>query len=309
MRYLDDENAISETVCAVVVTHNRKDLLRECLLAIQAQSRPTDEILVVNNACTDGTSSFLAEQFPGIRVLEMKRNEGGAGGFYAGVKWAYELGFDWIWLMDDDTVVAQNALHQLLSTFENLRRELKPSILASKVVWVDGSLHPRNIPRFKVFNSNSVLWAVEHGVLPIRSTSFVSIIVHREAIERKGFPLKEYFIWNDDVEYTARVLRDGFGVIVPSSIAYHKTARKNMTSVDAGPRFYYSVRNRIWMITRSAAWSGMERTRIGIFVFLSVWYYLWRSRFSWVSVKTVLRGIMHGLFCPRGIMSRDKPTK
>jgi GT2 family glycosyltransferase len=93
---------MSGRVCAVVVTYNRRDLLRECLVSLQAQTHVPDTILVVNNASTDGTAQMLSAEFAQLEVLTLAENVGGAGGFHAGMKWAYEQGYDWLWLMDDD---------------------------------------------------------------------------------------------------------------------------------------------------------------------------------------------------------------
>src|SRR5262245_34479345 len=93
---------MSDRICAVVVTFNRKPLLAKCLLSLERQSRRPDAILVVDNRSTDGTAAMLAEQFGHLSYLRLEANTGGAGGFHEGMKWAYERGFDWLWVMDDD---------------------------------------------------------------------------------------------------------------------------------------------------------------------------------------------------------------
>ena len=105
----------NETVCAVVVTFNRKSLLRGCLKSLQNQSRALDSILVVDNASTDGTLSMLSSEFPDVETLVLTQNEGGAGGFHEGMKRAFEMGFSWIWIMDDDGTPAPNCLELLLN--------------------------------------------------------------------------------------------------------------------------------------------------------------------------------------------------
>jgi len=72
---------MSENICAVIVTYNRKELLRECLKAVLAQTRPPEHVLVVDNASTDGTPEMLQEEFPQVEVLCLPENQGSAGGF------------------------------------------------------------------------------------------------------------------------------------------------------------------------------------------------------------------------------------
>jgi GT2 family glycosyltransferase len=105
---------MAATNAAVVVAFNRKKLLTECLDGLLRQSLPLDAIYVVDNASTDGTDAYLQKNGyldePQIRYIRLPVNSGGAGGFYHGVRVAFEAGYDWIWLMDDDTEPEANAL-------------------------------------------------------------------------------------------------------------------------------------------------------------------------------------------------------
>ncbi len=77
---------VAGTIGAVVITHNRRRLLHECLEALLAQTRPPDAAVVVDNASTDGTPAMVAQEFPGVHVLALEVNEGGAGGFQEGMR-------------------------------------------------------------------------------------------------------------------------------------------------------------------------------------------------------------------------------
>ena len=115
-----------ETVCAVVVTYNRKELLLECMRGLLAQTRPLDAIYIIDNASTDGTPELLKEKGyinsafkePNISYVRMPENTGGAGGFHEGIKRAYEDGCDWIWVMDDDVKAENDCLSQLMAAVQ-----------------------------------------------------------------------------------------------------------------------------------------------------------------------------------------------
>jgi rhamnopyranosyl-N-acetylglucosaminyl-diphospho-decaprenol beta-1,3/1,4-galactofuranosyltransferase len=309
MHSFQTESERPERVCAVVVTFNRKELLRECLYALFAQARKVDEILVVNNASTDDTRAVLETEFAGrVRVLHLPKNIGGAGGFHEGMKWAYEQGFDWVWVMDDDTMARPESLSELFAARARFGdTERQPCLFASKVVWIDGTLHPMNVPTIKRWDERdpeSLFTAAERATMSIRFATFVSLLMHRRIIEEHGLPVADYFIWNDDAEYTARVLRHDFGVMVPSSLVVHKTAIKH-TALDAAPqRFYFQVRNVVWMLTRSKAWSAKERIGIVVMNLQWTWKYLRRMHFSWASLRAVTTGVLHGLFkSPRAVVT------
>ncbi|NEA24671.1 glycosyltransferase, partial [Actinomadura bangladeshensis] len=76
--------AAAVSVTAVVVTFDRRELLAEALAALAAQQRAPDRIIVVDNASGDGTAAMVRDRFPGVDLLELPRNIGGAGGFSAG---------------------------------------------------------------------------------------------------------------------------------------------------------------------------------------------------------------------------------
>jgi GT2 family glycosyltransferase len=246
-------------VVAVVVSYNRRDLLRECLQALQSQSRVPDAVVIVDNASTDGSAQAARETFPTADVVRLDVNTGGAGGFAIGISRAIEHhAADAVWIMDDDTVPQPTALETLLHA-----RSLSPkgtSVFASRVVWNDGLDHPMNTPRPKPVASRvERRVAAAAGAIPVRSASFVSLLVDAGSVRRVGLPVAEYFIWNDDFEFTARVLRRERGLFVPASVAVHKTKARADTDVDPGDRFYFEVRNKVWLLTRSPALKMWER--------------------------------------------------
>ncbi len=282
------------SVWAVVVTHNRLSLLRECLGALAGQVRRPDEILVVDNASTDGTSLAVAEEFPWVRLRSLEHNGGGAGGFHEGLRTAHEAGADWIWIMDDDTIARPAALAQLLQARERLPAGDPPALLASRAVWDDGHLHPMNAPGFERDDVAAVIRGCERGLMPLRTATFVSLMVHRSAITRHGLPFKHYFIWSDDIEYTARILRHEPGYLVPTSVVHHKTRAPYTATSTSGGRFYYHVRNTLFMI-RGSAWNRREKLTLVWVILSTSRAYLRHNRWSSGSVRVVGRGLRDGL--------------
>jgi rhamnopyranosyl-N-acetylglucosaminyl-diphospho-decaprenol beta-1,3/1,4-galactofuranosyltransferase len=233
-------------VTAVVVTHDRRDLLLESLTAVHSQSRAPTEVIVVDNACTDGTAATVRKCFPAVRLARLERNYGGAGGFAYGMGLALARAADLIWLLDDDTVPEPGALQALLDARGRYPGRA-PALVASRVLWTNGRAHPMNMPRARPFATRAQRdAAAAAGCVPIRSASFVSVLVDAARCRQVGLPRADFFLWNDDFEFTARLLRGDVGVLCPASVVLHKTTTFGATDVDPGDRFFYEVRNKIW---------------------------------------------------------------
>ena len=285
---------MTHCVVAVVVTWNRRDLLLESLAALAAQTRPPDRVVVVDNSSTDGTSAAVAEAFPAVELTTTAANLGGAGGFALGLTRALDGPADAVWLMDDDTVPTPTALAELLAARDGYPGE-RPALVASRVVWTDGRDHPMNTPRPRPLASRAArAAAAQVGAMPVRSASFVSVLLDAAACRATALPVADYFLWNDDFEYTTRLLRHGVGLYVPASVVVHKTRTFGSTDADPGPRFFYEVRNKIWLITRSPALAPWERV-LYIGASLRRWIRTFaRSRSRGVLAAAFGRGVLAG---------------
>jgi rhamnopyranosyl-N-acetylglucosaminyl-diphospho-decaprenol beta-1,3/1,4-galactofuranosyltransferase len=140
----------------------------------------------------------------------------------------------------------------------------RPVLLASRVLWTDGRAHPMNTPRAKPFATGAEQRAAAAaGCVPIRSASFVSILVDAALTRQRGLPQADYFLWNDDFEFTTRLLRGQAGWLCPASVVVHKTRTFGSTDADPGARFFYEVRNKIWTLRARGALSPAERVLYG----------------------------------------------
>jgi rhamnopyranosyl-N-acetylglucosaminyl-diphospho-decaprenol beta-1,3/1,4-galactofuranosyltransferase len=283
------------STCAIVVTYNRKELLEECLEAVFAQTVPPDEVLVIDNASTDGTPELVRERFPQAHLERLPENIGGAGGFHRGLELGHANGHDWLWLMDDDTIANPDALAELHAGAE--RAPARPALVASQVQWTDGSLHPMNRPHPRWQRMADLAEGARHGLVLLRTATFVSVMISRETVDRHGLPLARYFIWSDDTEYTARALRSQAGYLVPESVAVHKTRTPHTAIEDASGRFYYHVRNSL-LLLRGTSYAPSERLVHARYFVLTIKRYLARNHWRATSLAVVARGAKDGLTWP-----------
>lgn len=281
-----------ETVCAVVVTYNRKKLLLECLKGLIRQTKPLDAIYIVDNASTDGTpellhkSNYVGELPPAhlnskfetnfqvelngeeikIHYVRLDQNTGGAGGFYEGVKSAYEKGYDWLWLMDDDCEPEINALEELIKYFD----EKNVSALVSTIKDENNLIQTAFRGKFN-FNKGipvQIPLPIEEykfNFVEIDMSGFNGILINQKAINKIGFPKKEFFIHADDLEYCIRLRKTGKIFLITNSSITHKNARTKSsnqkkffrTDINIHPYEthwinYFYFRNLIWLGTKYA---------------------------------------------------------
>ena len=233
-------------VAAIVVTHNRKELLKECIEALKASTCSVDVIIIDNNS-TDDTKEYISDLIGGNVIYKrLKKNLGGAGGFSAGMKYAVKKGYEYVWIMDDDTIVKKDSLEVLLKA----KNEISDSFgfISSSVKWIDGSDCKMNRQTYKEQISDYEKLYVKKGIYPVKAATFVSLLFSSDAIRQIGLPLKEYFIWGDDKEYTLRMSNTFACYNVVDSQVIHKMNNNegsNITKDDIERinRYYYAYRN------------------------------------------------------------------
>jgi rhamnopyranosyl-N-acetylglucosaminyl-diphospho-decaprenol beta-1,3/1,4-galactofuranosyltransferase len=217
-----------DKISCVIVTYNRKELLKECIQAVINQTYKVDTIYIIDNNSTDGTQLLFDEgskfNIDNIKYIKLNENLGGAGGFFRGMKEVNYDNTDWVWIMDDDTIPTSTALEKLIESNDKLKNE-KVSFLCSKVV--DQDYMEMNIPCIseRVGKNGYKLWAKYIGetIIEVSAATFVSVLINTKAICVVGLPWKNFFIWGDDTEYTMRLNRDfGPGFLVGSSLVIHK---------------------------------------------------------------------------------------
>ena len=151
--------------------------------------------------------------------------------------------------MDDDTIPTKNALEELT---KGLSLSDRIGFVCSKVIWTDGSLHKMNGPNLVVNHTTkkTILKSnMQTSGMACESCSFVSVLFNSKAVREVGLPIKEFFIWADDLEYTSRIhLHRYDGFYIERSVVVHKTAVNYGPKIQTAPvetawKFYYHARN------------------------------------------------------------------
>jgi rhamnosyltransferase len=206
---------VSLSVASVTVAYNAAAVLSRQLDALLRQTRPLQEIVVVDNGSTDGTDALLAERYPQVTVLRLPENLGIGAGLAAGLTYAaLEKRHDWVLTFDHDSVPNQDALEALLkgtASIGNIDGEvgiaaampvhLETGICYPPMFWRDGYVQP---------TAEQIQQPIWFPDLVISSGS----MVRRDVVEKIGLPRTDLFMSFVDFEYCLRARSHGYRIAV-----------------------------------------------------------------------------------------------
>ncbi|HVX44662.1 MAG TPA: glycosyltransferase family 2 protein [Mycobacteriales bacterium] len=235
-------------VTVVVVTWQNRDLLPACLDSLAAQTLP-HEVIVVDNASTDGTAQWLAEQHPEVRTVRLPTNTGFAGGVQAGLD---QVRTPYAALLNTDACAEPDWLAVLVAELDaddalgavTPRLVLSPSGAlnnAGVALRPDGYGYDIGLGAADGFTDNAAVFGFSGAAAALRMSTVESI---------GGFP-REFFLYYEDTDTSWRMQLAGSRIrYVPGAVVHHL----HSASTDQKSRLFafHNERNRLLMLTRCA---------------------------------------------------------
>ncbi len=269
----------TESVAAIVLAFSREEDVKNVINNLKNQTRKPNEIIVIFQGTNPRILEWLNQQ-TGITVHQ-QGNVGSAGGFTTGMKMAIAKGHQWSWLLDDDAVPELNALKRLTSCkyFDSL----KTGFLASVVVNPDRLVYmsPQAEESNKWYGS-----VLKEGCVPVTGATWIGCMVSSQSILDFGLPMEEFFMYEEDVEFTSRVARSRkcYCVIDSTVVHYQKPIFDPFTSkVDMLKHGYY-VRNHFATIRLSNKPFIKKLARI--------WLWFFKNAYEIITGKVPLKTII-----------------
>jgi GT2 family glycosyltransferase len=259
------------SVAGVVVTYNRKELLLKNIKMLFEQKRALDTIIIIDNHGTDGTRQYLIDnQYltnGQIQYIYLPENVGGAGGFEAGTKVAFEQGYDYVWLMDDDgRPLNEMCLENIVSYAEKVYPQNKKIMLNSFVI---GSRTSMSFGLNGSYDPDVVRGFAENGIIYGKINPFNGTLISKELIQDIGFPNGLFFIKGDEEDYTIRAKKAGAQIATVVSSEYHHPVLQEFyvkvlffrikCKIESPWKEYYRVRNRTVIYLREKSYSKILR--------------------------------------------------
>jgi GT2 family glycosyltransferase len=224
------------------------------------------QTICIDNGSTDGSDGLVEERFPNVELIRTGANLGFAGGNNIGIRRALELGADWVLLLNNDAV-AEPGLAEALDRAARARPDA--GLLACKVLAEDGQSVQYAGARFNKWlgYSGRVRTNGPNELRDVARADGSALAVSRAAVEQAGLLDEQLFAYVEDVEWSLRIRRAGFGVVfVPDARARHKGSAATGGRAST-TNLYYSARNTIVVSERHAPLPrGLRGLRRGVVV-------------------------------------------
>ncbi|RYL93936.1 glycosyltransferase family 2 protein [Sporolactobacillus sp. THM19-2] len=238
----------------------------ECLKSLNNLTYNHFQVFIVDNGSTDNSYALIYEHITHnfqykfeIQLIQNKENMGFAGGNNIAIKRACKLGFQYIWLLNNDTIVDSSSLSTLVSCITKNRNV---GIVGSKIfyyntnkIWFAGGLVNLKTGKvkhigIKKFNNESY----NH----IREVDYItgcSMLFRSEIIRSIGYISEDYFLYYEETDFNVKAHKAGWKIIfVPNSIIYHKVSVSSGGENNLSPYYaYYDIRNAFWLCKRNNA--------------------------------------------------------
>jgi hypothetical protein len=170
---------------------------------------------------------------------------------------------EWLWLVEGDAVPQDGALDALLAVAEDHGDLPAPALVAGRVLGADGTIDPGGAPWIPLLDRVTVIDAARRRLVSLRLARWGSLLVHRDVLARHGLPREDFARGGDDLEWTARILRDERGYLAPASVSRRAAApRRPITSAA-------EIVNRARMV-RGDAWTGPEPVWFAFMLFVDL---------------------------------------
>ncbi len=240
---------MNKKITIVIVTHNARHFLPDCLHSLEQQDYPSNlvRVVIIDNNSTDSTVGYIREKFPQIKVISNRQNVGFATANNQGYFLAEKSKSDYLVLLNQDTIVKRNWLSHMIKISENNPKivAVQPKLLlypeTNKINSFGNSIHYLSFAFCNFYRHQDNLGISEYFDIPYASGA--AVLLKMSALQKTGLFDDKLFMYHEDVDLGWRLRLAGYRIVLdPLSVVYHKYSYSK-----AKYKFYYMDRNR-WIV-------------------------------------------------------------
>ncbi len=297
-------NSNSNSILSIIIPNwNGAHHLPVCLDSLREQTYPHIEVILVDNASSDGSLELLARDYPEVRVVALAENRGFAGACNAGI---HASRGEFVALLNNDTEVDARWAQAVVDAFA---RHPEAGLVASKMLLFDrrDTFHTAgDTYRLDGLPGNRGVWQKDEGQFDTEEYVFSacggSAAYRRSMLDQIGLLDEDFFFSCEDLDLAWRAQLAGWKcVYAPSAVVYHK-----LSSTGGGPiASYHDGRNFVWLIAKNYP-SGLWRQYRDA-ILRAQWRLAREALRAWrgAEARARLRGMLAGLLgLPRMLKKR-----
>jgi len=251
-------NVDKPSIATIILNWNGKEDTCNCIQSVLEIDFPNHEVTVVDNGSQDGSVEYIKERFPELTVIETGANLGYAGGNNKGISYALSKDFDYVFILNNDTVVDQSILDRFI---EASKDNPEAGVFGAKIyylsepqkIWFAGSTY---VPKYALFASDGFGKTDEqydqNEVKEIGYACGCAMLVKAEVFRKIGLLEEKYFLNWEEIDFCTRAKKASFQcVIVPEAHVWHKISASFKNGEEGLLRQYFQTRNRLFWIERN----------------------------------------------------------
>lgn len=228
-------------VSIIIVNWNAGKYLKDCIFSLENQTYENFEIIMVDNASSDGSVEFVEKNFPKIRIIKNKSNVGFAEGNNIGIR---NSTGDVIALFNPDAKAERNWLSTLVSV---LQSSDKIAAVSGKMYYMGDQYGKDAVfctwPKIDQYSAMAYTFHDHEPSSKVDSLTGGAMIVKKNVINKIGLLDRDYFIYFEETDWCARMIRAGYDLIyTPDAIVWHHVSA---TISESDKKIYFMERSRI----------------------------------------------------------------
>lgn len=248
-------NSNNVKVCIIIVSYNRLTLLAKLISSIGKQTHLPSLVYIYDNNSSFSFDELLKlknsfESIFTIEIFRSKTNDGGSGGFSNALKNNINKNFDYFWLMDDDVVPKDTCLEELIKVTPQESIVMPIKYWGNKCVDLN-TLEAKFSSPFRIDYKGKLIKEMDISSIPhpcyVKTISFEGLFISKTVIYKIGFPMNNFFICHDDLEYSLRILKFQYKIRLLPQAILSREYDTNRSNTILSWKAYYVMRNYLFV--------------------------------------------------------------
>lgn len=300
-------------VFIIILNWNRLNDILECLESVYKLNYPNFEVIIVDNASSDDSVEIIRKKYPGAILIENRKNLGFAGGNNVGMDYSMKQNADYVWLLNNDTVVDPDCLSKIVESAENSE---KIGLVSPIIYYFDAPLQYQFAGSYVDWKTLSIIYPELDKEIPEEFQTGenvclwgTALLIKRNLIKNFGNLKNEYFAYWEDTEYSLRSLKNDFkNRVCKQAKLWHKTPKEQVSlSKHREYYYYYMLRNKYFLMREyeKGIFRNIKAGRILLADLVREMGCCWRYNAPRENIEACLLGAWHGYKGISGPMSSN----